>query len=95
MLKRQSSSERCPSSVAATYRYDLSDRRYIPKSAHFGGPIVMVASILNSLRAIEARAYVVRSFVKLREMPVLPSCFPRSSALFDVAANQWQRFLIN
>jgi hypothetical protein len=55
----------------------------------------MAASILNSLRAIETRAYVVRSFVKLREMPVLPSCFPRSSALFDVAANQWQRFLIN
>ena len=40
MLKRQSSSvqvnEPCPSSVAATYRYDLSDWRFIPKSAHCG-----------------------------------------------------------
>ena len=40
MLKRQSSSvqvnEPCPSSVAATYRYDLSDWRFIPKSADCG-----------------------------------------------------------
>ena len=53
MLKRQSSSpqvnERCPSSVAATYRYDLSDWRYIPKSAHCGGPIVRSTRMNNPI----------------------------------------------
>ena len=41
--------------------------RYLPYAFTEHG-IIMVASILNSQRAIDASVYVVRAFVKLREM---------------------------
>jgi len=41
--------------------------RYLPYAFTEHG-IIMAASILNSQRAIDASVYVVRAFVKLREM---------------------------
>jgi hypothetical protein len=41
--------------------------RYVPYAFTEHG-IIMAASILNSQRAIDASVYVVRAFIKLREM---------------------------
>ena len=41
--------------------------RYLPYAFTEHG-IIMAASVLNSQRAIDASVYVVRAFIKLREM---------------------------
>jgi ORF6N domain-containing protein len=54
-------------SQIATSKRGRGGRRYRPYAFTEHGAI-MAASVLNSRRAIEASIYVVRAFVKLREM---------------------------
>jgi len=54
-------------SQIATSRYGWGGRRYPPYAFTEHGAI-MAASVLNSSRAIEVSVYIVRAFVKLREM---------------------------
>ena len=54
-------------SQTATSKRERGGRRYRPYAFTEHGAI-MAASVLNSHRAIEVSVYVVRAFVKLREM---------------------------
>lgn len=54
-------------SQSATSNQSRGGRRYRPYAFTEHGAI-MLASVLNSRRAVEASVYVVRAFVKLREM---------------------------
>ena len=53
--------------MTSSSRNPRSGRRYLPYAFTEHGAI-MAASVLNTPRAIEASVYVVRAFVKLREL---------------------------